>query len=214
MRKFLSIFKFIILLAIVIGLPAYVYFEHYDFLEQFYTTEGVNLFLEKYKTASILVYIALQILQIVISIIPGQFIQFAGGYAYSFWLAYLLSIIGIACGSTIAFYLSRILGRDAMYLIFGEERISKFIEQLNSKRAFAVLFVLFLIPGLPKDLVTYAAGLSHIKLKPFLMLSLTARTPALMGTIAAGSMLYERSYVGLGILAAIAIALFIILFLK
>src|SRR5690554_3033320 len=110
MRKFISIIKLIILLAIVIGIPAYVYFVHPEFLEQFYTTEGVNLFLERYKTVSIVVYTALQILQIVVSIIPGQFIQFAGGYAYNFWLAYLLSIIGIACGSIIAFYLSRFLG--------------------------------------------------------------------------------------------------------
>ena len=84
-----------------------------------------------------------------------------------------------------------------MYLIFGEEKITKFIDQLNSKRAFAILFVLFLIPGLPKDLITYAAGLYHIKLKAFLILSLIARTPALMGTLIMGSMLYDRSYLAL-----------------
>ena len=84
MRTFLSIAKLLLLAGIVIALPIYVYFEYPEFLNQFRTMEGVNAFLDRYQTASLFVYLGLQIIQIIISIIPGQFIQFAGGYAYGF----------------------------------------------------------------------------------------------------------------------------------
>ncbi len=214
MRTFLSIVKLLILAGIVIALPVYAYFEYPAFFNQFRTMEGVNTYLEHYQTAGILVYFALQVVQIVISVIPGQFIQFAGGYAYGFWLGYLLAIAGIAVGTSIAFGLARVLGRDGVHLLFGEKRISKFVNQLNSKKAFAILFVLFAIPGLPKDLVTYAAGISQFGYKPFLLLSLIARTPALMGTIMMGSMLNKGSYFGLIALAIGAAILCVFLWFK
>lgn len=214
MRTFLSIFKLLLLACIVIALPIYAYFEYPEFFAQFRTMEGVNDYLDRYHTASIFVYLGLQVVQIVISIIPGQFIQFAGGYAYGFWLGYLLAIAGIAAGTSIAFGLARVLGRDGVHLLFGEERITRFVNQLNSKRAFAILFVLFAIPGLPKDLVTYAAGVSHFGYKPFLLLSLIARTPALMGTIMMGSMLNKESYFGLIVLGIGAAILCIFLWIK
>lgn len=214
MRIFLSIFKLIVLAGIVIALPIYMYLEYPDFFQQFSTMEGVNEFLDNYQAASIFVYLGLQVLQIVVSIIPGQFIQFAGGYAFGFWLGYLLSVIGIGLGTSLAFGLARVLGREGVHLLFGEERISKFVRQLNSKRAFSILFVLFLVPGLPKDLVTYAAGISHFRYKSFLILSLVARTPALMGTIMMGSMLNKESYIGLIILALAAVILCIFLLIK
>ncbi|HZK01462.1 MAG TPA: VTT domain-containing protein [Anaerovoracaceae bacterium] len=214
MRAFISIVKLILLAAIVIALPAFVYLEYPDFFNQFSTMEGVNHFLDQYQATSIFVYLGLQVLQIVVSIIPGQFIQFAGGYAFGFWLGYVLSVIGIGMGSAVAFGLARVLGREGVHILFGEKRISKFVKQLNSRRAFAILFVLFAVPGLPKDLVTYAAGVSHFGFKPFIMLSLIARTPALMGTLIMGSMLNNESYLGLIILAIVTVILCVFLYVK
>ncbi|MGI6727788.1 MAG: TVP38/TMEM64 family protein [Anaerovoracaceae bacterium] len=214
MRKFLSIFKLMIMLAIVIGIPIYIYLEYPEFIDQFRTMEGVNSFLARYKTIGVFVLIGLQVIQILLSVIPGQFIQFAAGYAYGFWFGYILAMIGIAIGTLITFYMARLLGKDAMHVIFGEARITKFVNQLNSKKAFAIILVLFLIPGLPKDLVTYAAGVSEFRFKPFLILSLAGRTPALMGTIMMGSMLHKGSYFGLIVLGIGAIVAFFICFIK
>lgn len=202
------------MLAIVIGIPIYIYLEYPEFIDQFRTMEGVNSFLARYKTIGVFVLIGLQVIQILLSVIPGQFIQFAAGYAYGFWFGYILAMIGIAIGTLITFYMARLLGKDAMHVIFGEARITKFVNQLNSKKAFAIILVLFLIPGLPKDLVTYAAGVSEFRFKPFLILSLAGRTPALMGTIMMGSMLHKGSYFGLIVLGIGAIVAFFICFIK
>lgn len=193
------------MLILVIGVPFYVYFRYPDLIDHFRSLEAINAFLLQYQTASIFVYIGLQIFQIIVSILPGQALQFAAGYAYTFWFGYLYSIIGITLGTTITFYMARLLGKDAMHVIFGEEKFCKFVHILNSKRAFIVLFVIFLIPGIPKDLFTYAAGVSEIRIKPFILLSLVGRTPAMMVSIMMGSMFHKESYTGLIILGVIAV---------
>ncbi|MBR0596610.1 TVP38/TMEM64 family protein [Sinanaerobacter chloroacetimidivorans] len=209
-RTFVSIIKLLVLLGFIIGIPAYVYFNYPEFISHFNSLEEINSFLLQYKTASIFVYIGLQILQIIISVLPGQALQFAAGYAYSFWFGYLYSIIGVTFGTFITFYLARWLGKDAMHLFFGEERFTRFVHVLNSKRAYIVLFVIYLIPGIPKDLFVYAAGVSEIKMKPFLFLSLVGRTPALMGSVMMGSMFKNDSYTGLIILGIVAVVACII----
>lgn len=213
-KAFISIIKLLILVIIIIGIPTLIYFMFPDFIKQFKSMESVNEFLSQYETASIFIYIGLQIFQIVVSVIPGQILQFSAGYAYTFWFGYFYSMIGITIGTIVTFKLARILGTDAMHTIFGEERISKFVNMLNSKKAYVIIFILYLIPGFPKDLITYAAGVSCIKLRPFLIIALVGRTPSLMATIMMGSMFRNGSYFGLIILSIIVAILFILAFLK
>ena len=120
-RTFVSVLKLLILFGIVIGVPVYVYFTCPELIARFKSLEEINKLLKQYKTASIFIYIGLQIFQIVVSILPGQALQFAAGYAYSFWFGFLYSIIGVALGTVITFYLARLLGKDALHVIFGEE---------------------------------------------------------------------------------------------
>lgn len=208
-RTVVSIAKLILLFCIVIGLPIYVYFTYPELIDRFKSLDQINQLLKQHRTASIFTYMGLQIFQIVVSILPGQALQFAAGYAYSFWFGLLFSIIGVAFGTVITFYLARILGKEALHVIFGEEKFSKFVHTLNSKRSLLVLFVIFLIPGIPKDVFTYAAGVSEIKVIPFLLISLVARMPAMIGSIMMGSMFHSGSYLGLIIIGAVASILFI-----
>lgn len=199
------VLKFGVLLGVVIGIPVYIGLFNNELLTMFKSLDSVNAYLEQYKTASVFVYIGLQALQILISIIPGQPLNFAAGYAYTFWFGYLYSIIGAAIGTILAFYLAKFLGRDAVHLIFGEEKIAKFIYKLNSKRGFIMVFVLYLIPGLPKDLLAYAAGVSEMRLKSFLIISLVGRSPGMIFSIMIGSMFNNESYFGIGVLSIVAL---------
>jgi len=208
--KYFAIAKLFILVGIIAGLSIALYKLFPDLLIIFQDLDSLNQYLSQYKAVSALIYIGLQIIQIVISVIPGQILQFAAGYIYGFPLGTLLSLLGIFLGTIFTFYMARILGKEAMHILFGEERITRYINLLNSKRAYTIIFVLFVIPGLPKDLLSYAAGISEMKLKPFLLLSLVGRTPALMVTIAMSRMLYNESYLELIILILISIVLFIL----
>lgn len=205
-----TILKFSLLLLILIGLPLYIYFFQPQIIDSMSSMENVNAFFQRYHAESILVYIGAQILQIVICVIPGQWLQFAAGYMYGFWFGFFYSLIGAALGSVITYYLAKLLGRDAMHLIFGEARINEFIHKLNSKKAIIIVFLIFLIPGVPKDLCNYAAGISEMKLKPFLIVSLVGRTPGMMGSLLIGRQIEAGHYTGAIVVAALAVILCVV----
>ena len=211
LRKYFKIFgavlKFALLLVILIGLPLYIYFAHHEWIQMFSNMENVEALFKEYKAQSVFIYIGSQILQIVICIIPGQWLQFAAGYMYGFWLGYLYSLIGAFLGSVLTYYIAKILGHDAMHLIFGEEKIKSMLETLNSKKA---VVLVFLIPGVPKDLCNYVAGLSEMKLKPFLIVSLIGRSPGMMGSLLIGRQIYTGGYVSAAVIAAVAVVLFVL----
>ena len=212
-RVILSVVKISMLVLIVVGIPLYLWFFHGDWIKSFENIDDVVAFLEKYETQSIFVYIGLQIVQIVISIIPGQVFQMAAGYIYGFWPALLFAMTGALLGTTLSFMLAKALGRDFLHIFFGEEKMSYYIERLNSKKMYAIVFFLYLIPGIPKDMVSYAAGVSEIKFKPFIIISALGRLPGMIGCLLMGDMMMEENYMGaviIGVFAVITFALCII----
>lgn len=205
-----AILKLFVLLIILIGVPLYIYFFQYDIIEQFSTLEQVEAFFREYKTQSIFIYIALQIIQIIICVIPGQALQFAAGYMYGFWMGYLWSFVGAFLGTVITYYLAKILGHDAMHMIFGEKKIHDLLMKFNSKKAMILIFLFYLIPGLPKDLCSYVAGLSEMKLKAFLIISLIGRTPAMMGSLLIGKLVNIGGYTLAIVIGVLAVVLFLL----
>ena len=207
-KVIIATIKLLLLVLIVVLIPLYLYFYHQDFLMYFDSFDDIVDFLERYKLQSIPIYILLQIVQIVISVVPGQVFQLAAGYLYSFWPALLFSCIGAFLGTTTTFWLAKFLGQDFVHIFFEKEKTEEYVEKLNSKKAYAIVFLLFAIPGLPKDVVSYAAGLSEMKYKPFIILSMVGRLPGMMGSIIIGSMWHKEEYVGMIILAIIAVVAF------
>ncbi len=205
-----AILKLLLLLLILVGLPLYIYFCQHQLIDQFSSLENIEAFLVEYKTQSIFIYLAAQIMQIIICVIPGQALQFAAGYVYGFWMGYVWSFMGALLGTIISYYLAKILGHDAMHMIFGEERIQELLVKFNSKKAMILVFLFYLIPGLPKDICSYVAGLSEMKLKPFLIISLVGRSPAMMGSLLIGRLVDIGGYTLAIIIASIAIILFLL----
>jgi len=206
-RIIFTLIKFTTLLIVLIGIPFYVFYNQRELLQTFDSLESVTSFLLAYKSASAFAYVGSQILQIAIFIIPGQAIQLAGGYLFSFWLGFLLTFAGILLGTILTFYLARILGKDAVHLMVGEEKTRHYIEKLNSKRSLIIIFIIYLIPGIPKDAVTYIAGVSDIEVRAFVLISMLGRLPAMIGGVMIGSMLSDGSYLGV-ILLTIAFCIF------
>lgn len=204
-----SILKLTVLAMILIAIPLYIYFCHHELLEDMSNIRNVEHVLLQYKKEGALIYIAAQIVQIIICIIPGQALQIAAGYLYGFWIGLVLSIIGATLGSIAVFYLARLLGHDAMQILFGERKINEMLGNLNSKKGMILVFIIFLIPGIPKDLCTYAAGLSELHLKPFLIVSIIARSPGMMCSLAIGRQVMYGNYTSAIVIAVIVAILFL-----
>lgn len=204
------IVKFAFLLIILVGVPLYLWFFHQDFLRQFADMEQSKAFFETYRTQSLYILLGLQVMQILISIIPGQGIQFVAGLFYGFWPGLLLSLTGALLGTVLTYFVAGFLGRDALYLFFGEKKADAMLTQVNSKRGMILVFLIYLFPGLPKDLCTYAAGVSRMKLSAFLVISMVGRTPAMMGSILIGRELGRGEYTSVIIIAVLAVVLFVV----
>lgn len=110
-KVIISVLKILLLIIIVIGIPLYAYFFKHDWLMQFKDFNDIVSYLRDYKMQAIPIYIFLQIIQIVISVIPGQVFQLAAGYLYTFLPALVLSIIGAFLGTVISFFPCQVAGK-------------------------------------------------------------------------------------------------------
>jgi uncharacterized membrane protein YdjX (TVP38/TMEM64 family) len=166
--------------------------------------------IQSYGKTGVFVFIAFQVLQVVISVIPGEVVQITGGYIYGVWLGTLYLVIGLLIGSVLAFYCARLLGYPLLKVLLPKAKFNKFWTLLRSKKFEAVVFLLFLVPGLPKDIFTYAAGLTSVPPAKFFLIATGARFPALIGSVYIGTNLQEENYLTVIILMGGAILLFLI----
>ncbi|MCD6120263.1 MAG: TVP38/TMEM64 family protein, partial [Spirochaetales bacterium] len=139
--------------------------------------------------------------------------QIAGGYLFGIWDGILLSITGIAAGSIISFYLARILGVPFIHSIFKPEKVKKTEEVIVSSRSKLAFFLLFLIPGIPKDILCYIAGLSPMKIYTFLIISTAGRLPGIIGSVLMGDAAAGKRWLFAGIIFTVAVVLFFIGFI-
>ena len=208
--RYKAILKLIVLVSIIIIIPIIFYFCFHNTIMNKEWLSDLPDFLEQYKSIAIFILIFLQILQVIVSVIPGQPIQIAASYLYGIVPGYLISITGAVIGATIAFYLARLLGTDAMHLMFGEEKVNYYCKKLNSSKAYYLVFLIYLIPGVPKDVVAYVAGITEIKFLPFITLSTIGRSLGIIGSLLVGLCLRNNNYVALGAVVLAAIVIFII----
>lgn len=154
-------------------------------------------------------FIFLQTLQVVAAPIPGEATGLLGGYLYGPYLGTILSTIGLTIGSYIAFTLGRIFGRPFVERVVDKTVLQRFDYLLHHKGAF-LIFLLFLIPGIPKDYLCYILGLGHLTTIEFLIIGGTGR---LFGTIllnVGGNYLRNEEYMKFSFLFGIAIIVVII----
>lgn len=141
-----------------------------------------------------LIFIAMVVLQVVVAIIPGEPFEIGAGYAFGFWEGSLLSLIGILIGSALIFLFVRRWGIKLVELFFSREKIRSLRFLQNSGRLEWLTFIIMLIPGTPKDLLSYFIGVTDMKLSTWLLIVLTARLPSLVSSTLSGTALGEADY--------------------
>ena len=154
-------------------------------------------------------FVAVQTVQVVIFIIPGEVAQAAAGYLFGVWLGILYSVIGITVGAGCNYLVGRRLGVPFLRRLLGEARMEHFLSVANSYRGRLGFFLFFLIPGIPKDVLCYVAGTGRIGFLTFLLISMTGRLPGIVGSAIIGDAAAEERWV----LAISVLALATILFL-
>ncbi len=152
-------------------------------------------------------YIILVILQVVVALIPGEPIEMLGGYAFGILRGTVLYLIGAFIGSIIVFLLVKKFGKIAAEIFFSKEKIESLkILQISPKRTL-IFTVIFTVPGTPKDLLAYFAGLTDMKFSAWLIIAALGRIPSAITSTISGSVLGDGKYTALMITLAVTLVL-------
>ena len=155
-------------------------------------------------------FLGIQILQVFVAIIPGEPVELGAGYAFGAVEGTLLCLAGSVAGSLLIFLFVRCFGVRAVEVFFPPEKINSLRFLHNARRRNALVFLLMVIPGTPKDLLSYFVPLTDMPLRTWLFITTVARIPSIVTSTVGGDALGVQNYVfaiiALGATAAISAA--------
>lgn len=187
--------------------------EDFDDFEAIYSSsDKLSKFLQALGPYSPAVFVLFQVLQVVAAPFPGELTGVVGGYVYGETMGFLLSTVGLTIGSWVAFELASILGRPFVERFVSQEVLHRF-NFLTTNTGAAICFLLFLIPGFPKDYLSYLLGLSRMKLSTFLIVSAIGRIPGTYLLTIQGAKFRNQEYHTVAIVAAICAAILLVAYL-
>ena len=186
---------FLILFLLFTGLLGLIFWPLIKDLRDPGYRDAFSAWVEGLGFIGVLVLFGLQMLQIIVAVIPGGPVQLIAGAAYGAWRGLLLLICGCAAATTIVFLLVRKFGQPLIVRFFGSDVINSWGFLRDEKKTALVTFILFLIPGTPKDTLTYLAPLSNLSLLQFTAISLFARFPAMLSSTMMGDALMQGNTV-------------------
>jgi uncharacterized membrane protein YdjX (TVP38/TMEM64 family) len=151
------------------------------------------------------IFIALQALQVIIAPIPGDVTGILGGYLFGEWLGFIYSTFGLTVGSVAAFGVGRWLGAHYVRTLVSQETWDKLGFIVEAEGAI-LCFIIYLTPGLPKDMVCYLFGISPMPLWVFTLVSTLGRMPGTWVLSAQGARTEAGDYLQVILLTAIVVA--------
>ena len=195
-----DIFK-IVGLAAFVGIVSLVSWLVWPYIHMIFEPGGID------QVTDIL--LALQFLQIVVAFIPGEVTQMAAGMLYGPWIGGLVILLGSILSSAFVFMVVHRLGAPFVKDMVSEKWMEKFESFERSGKLELIVFVLFLIPSMPKDIFTYLVPLTDMRMRTFLLLSNIGRIPGILVSTYAASGLVDgnvwQSIVILAVLAVVAV---------
>lgn len=134
-----------------------------------------------------LMMIGMMALQVIVAIIPGEPFELGAGFVFGWFQGTLLCLVGAAAASALVYLAVRKWGVKLVEAFFPREKIMRYAFLQNEKKLNLLVFILFLIPGTPKDLLTYLVGLTPMKLSSFLLITSLARIPSVLSSAMTGN---------------------------
>jgi uncharacterized membrane protein YdjX (TVP38/TMEM64 family) len=142
----------------------------------------------------VLILLGIQMLQIIVAVIPGGPIELIAGAAYGAWGGLGVCLAGSIIASALIFSAVRKFGIPLLHLFFKKDDIAVWSFLKNTQKAALIVFILFLIPGMPKDMLTWVAPLSALSLPLFLCVSSVGRIPAMLSTAIMGDSMIQGNW--------------------
>lgn len=214
--KTIKLIIFITVILILIGFTIYLF----PIVKSLFNPEGREVFKVQIQESGVkgaLMLLGLELVQILMPIIPGEPIEILAGMCYGTLGGFVFITISVLLITTFIFFMVRKFGRDFLYTMISKEKIDKIENSKlfkNPKKIEYIMLILFFIPGTPKDLLTYIAGILPINPLRFILISTLARFPSTISSTIAGSTLVEGNwYIGIAMYVIIFVIVGIIMLL-
>ncbi len=157
-----------------------------------------------------IVFVGMVALQVIVAIIPGEPLEIAAGYAFGALEGTVLCVIGALLGSLAVFLAVRRLGQRMAEVFFSLEKIRSLKFLQNERRLSFWVFLIYLLPGTPKDLLCYFVGLTDLPLANWVFITAVARLPSIVTSTVSGNALGEEEYVVAAVVFAVTTAVSLI----
>jgi uncharacterized membrane protein YdjX (TVP38/TMEM64 family) len=212
---------FWILVFCIFGGVAFFLIYHFDsrlwaqatrLYNSLYSPHRLKRLILSYGAYSPLAYILLQVAQVIVAPIPGGAIEFLGGYLFGVNAGFVYSMIGLILGAMVAFGLARVFEKVAVERFVSPETRKKF-DYLVGHEGVILSFLLFLIPGFPKDALCYILGLTPMHWGIFLLISTIGRIPGTLMACLQGAKAFDHQYKALIILSGISALLLLVFYI-
>ena len=161
--------------------------------------EKIRAFILQFGMGAPIVFMAIQVLQVIFAPIPGEATGFIGGYLFGIAEGFLYSSLALTLGSWINFYIGRLLGKRFVRKLIPKQTLEK-MDFLLRHQGILIVFILFVIPGFPKDYLSLFLGMTALPPKVFLLLAAIGRMPGTFLLSVQGASLFDRNYAVLGML--------------
>ena len=190
-RKVLAVLSIVILVAFSLAVG---WFLGVPMIRMAKDPEQFQTMVDDWGIWSRAVFVGMVVLQVIVAFIPGEPIELAAGYAFGFWEGTALTMAGFLIGSALIFALVRRFGVKLVEVFFPMEKINRFSFLKNPRKTKTLAFLLMLIPGTPKDFLSYFAGLTNLSWKTWLLIVAVGRLPSLITSTATGAAAGEQNY--------------------
>lgn len=148
----------------------------YGFREGLFTSnEKLVEYIAGYETIGPIIFMLLQIVQVIFPIIPGGASCLVGVLAFGPIWGFIYNYVGLCLGSMAVFYLSRRYGLRLIRKLFSKETVDKYLGYIRTNKFNWIFMVGIFFPGAPDDLLCYIAGVSKMKWHQFIWVILLGK---------------------------------------
>jgi len=198
----------LILLVLVFSVGTYLLYA-FGLVDLLTDKQRLLAFIKEHRSTAAMTFIGLQVLQVLAAPVPGEVTGFVGGMFFGMGWGILYSTIGLTIGSWLAFMIARLLGRHIIEVVVKPETIKRYDYVMKHKGLF-IAFIMFLIPGFPKDLLCYVLGLGHMGQRDFLLISTSGRMLGTTLLTVGGTFLRDERYGALFTIAGVSVGLILV----
>jgi len=198
---------------LIAGLLGVIVWWFYDPLLAFYHTladrETIKQYVASWGAFAPVIFILIQILQVIFAPVPGEVTGFVGGYLFGAVKGFVFSSIGLAVGSAVNFWIGRFFGYRLVRKLIPPAHLQK-LDAFMAHQGIIILLLIFMFPGFPKDYLCLFLGLTALPFNIFILLAAFGRMPGTLMLSLQGQLLFTRNYWASGVILLVCLGIAVI----